>query len=147
MISLPYTKGEQKNPAVDTGLIQNLTDSKRYGWDREYLDVIYKEVGGMPDYHGLKQISRELFMLLKKNYAHLPKQMGQDFALPLISRIGWTAGISERGSSVSLILNLRKKKMQAGGIFKAWLFWLWNISLSIIRRIVFPSMRLRTVFI
>lgn len=80
MISLPDTKGEQKNPAVDTGLIQNLTDSKDMDGIAQYLDVIYKEVEGSLDYHGLKQISRELFMLLKKNYAHLPKQMGQDFS-------------------------------------------------------------------
>ncbi|MFR3546445.1 hypothetical protein [Blautia sp.] len=59
-------EGEQKNPAVDTGLIQNLTDSKDMDGIAQYLDAIYKEVEGSLDYHGLKQISRELFMLLKK---------------------------------------------------------------------------------
>ena len=104
MISLPDTKGEQKNPAVDTGLIQNLTDSKDMDGIAQYLDAIYKEVEGSLDYHGLKQISRELFMLLKKNYAHLPKQMGQDFSTASNFSDWLDSRISERGSSVSLKL-------------------------------------------
>lgn len=80
LVSLPRVRGEQKNPAVDTGLVQNLADSKDMAGIKVYLGEIYKEVEDSLNYHGLKQISRELFMLLKKNYAHLPKQMGPDFS-------------------------------------------------------------------
>ena len=44
MISLPDTKGEQKNPAVDTGLIQNLTDR----WDRAVSGCNLQRGGGQP---------------------------------------------------------------------------------------------------
>lgn len=80
MALLPQPKREQKIAAVDAGRIQNLADCADMDGIAAYLDTLYKEVEDALNYHGLKQISSELFMLLKKNDARLPKQMGQDFS-------------------------------------------------------------------
>lgn len=72
---------EREVLAADIGLVQSLADNEELDEIVKYLNTVYGEAEDRLDYHGLKQVSRELYMLLKKNYAHLPKQMEQDLSV------------------------------------------------------------------
>lgn len=72
---------EAEEAVADTALVQKMIDQGNVVVLVEYLDRVYKDLEDSLDEKGLKSVSGELFMLLKRNYRHFPKRAGQDFSM------------------------------------------------------------------